>query len=333
MSIKKINGIYRVRFMFKGQEINRSAGKGSSKKDAIDLEQRLRKECRDIENGLVPDKTIDEGIARWLEEYILCEGGLVGADKYRSHVRGALPYFEGRPLTQIHLVAQEMIADMKKQNYAPSTMRCRLNPLRRVANLAYKKWDWLAIPLSHKFPSIKPSAARELFLSIEELDQLATACDREDARDVMYFLAYTGLRCAEMWRLNEHSLRDDNTLVVDSKGGFKRAIPLNAPQVEFVKKYVPLQMKYLYVRYHFDKAKKAIGKDDLCIHDLRHTYGTMLADAGTPLRTIMAFMGHKTVTQSEAYTLLSIDHLREYQPVQKLVNPAPKLHVVGAKSA
>ncbi len=41
---------------------------------------------------------------------------------------------------------------------------------------------------------------------------------------------------------------------------------------------------------------------DLTFHELRHTFGTRMAAAGAPLRSIQAWMGHADATTTEIYS-------------------------------
>jgi len=51
----------------------------------------------------------------------------------------------------------------------------------------------------------------------------------------------------------------------------------------------------------FKQALKRAGLRDLRFHDLRHTYGTRMAAAGTPLRTLQGWMGHRDYKTTEIY--------------------------------
>jgi integrase len=46
---------------------------------------------------------------------------------------------------------------------------------------------------------------------------------------------------------------------------------------------------------------KRAGVRELRFHDLRHTYGTLMAAAGTPLRTLQRWMGHRDCKTTEVY--------------------------------
>ena len=47
--------------------------------------------------------------------------------------------------------------------------------------------------------------------------------------------------------------------------------------------------------------KRAAIRDDVVFHDLRHTFGTMMAAAGVPLRTQQGWMGHADVKTTSIY--------------------------------
>jgi len=50
--------------------------------------------------------------------------------------------------------------------------------------------------------------------------------------------------------------------------------------------------------------KRALGHARLRsvrFHDLRHTYGTLMTAAGTPLRTLQGWMGHRDYKTTEIY--------------------------------
>ncbi len=54
-------------------------------------------------------------------------------------------------------------------------------------------------------------------------------------------------------------------------------------------------------RTRFKQALKRAGLRDLRFHDLRHTHGTRMAAAGTPLRTLQGWMGHRDYKTTEIY--------------------------------
>jgi integrase/recombinase XerD len=58
-------------------------------------------------------------------------------------------------------------------------------------------------------------------------------------------------------------------------------------------------------------AEKAGITTDVGPHTLRHSYATHLLDGGADVRVVQELLGHVSVTTTQIYTLVTIDHLRE----------------------
>ena len=58
-------------------------------------------------------------------------------------------------------------------------------------------------------------------------------------------------------------------------------------------------------------AEKAGITTDVSPHTLRHSYATHLLDGGADVRVVQELLGHASVTTTQIYTLVTIDHLRE----------------------
>ena len=58
-------------------------------------------------------------------------------------------------------------------------------------------------------------------------------------------------------------------------------------------------------------AEKAGITAEVSPHTLRHSYATHLLDGGADIRVVQELLGHASVTTTQIYTLVTIDHLRE----------------------
>jgi integrase len=82
----------------------------------------------------------------------------------------------------------------------------------------------------------------------------------------------------------------------------------------------PLERSRLLKRFKRNLARARVR--DLRFHDLRHTFGTRVAAAGVPLRTLQEWMGHRDFKTTLVYA--------DYQPseqeaefVERAFGPAP----------
>jgi len=55
------------------------------------------------------------------------------------------------------------------------------------------------------------------------------------------------------------------------------------------------------VRFRFKKALEAAGIREIKFHDLRHTYGTLMASGGVPMKLLQEWMGHESLKTTEKY--------------------------------
>ena len=58
-------------------------------------------------------------------------------------------------------------------------------------------------------------------------------------------------------------------------------------------------------------AEKAGIAAEVSPHTLRHSYATHLLDGGADIRVVQELLGHASVTTTQIYTLVTIEHLRE----------------------
>jgi integrase/recombinase XerD len=58
-------------------------------------------------------------------------------------------------------------------------------------------------------------------------------------------------------------------------------------------------------------AERAGVSAEVSPHTLRHSYATHLLDGGADVRVVQELLGHASVTTTQIYTLVTVDHLRD----------------------
>lgn len=146
------------------------------------------------------------------------------------------------------------------------------------------------------------------FLTEAESIRLANACN-PDLRALVHAGLFTGARCAELTGLQAKDVNTETQQVYikPAKSGKGRYVPLSFQGLEFFKALVAgktgEQKVFLkdngtvWGRNHHARAlqeacKNARIEPTIGFHELRHTYASLLAQAGADLLTISKLLGH-----------------------------------------
>jgi len=185
-----------------------------------------------------------------------------------------------------------------------------------------------------KFRRRKESEGRVFWYTKSEVNQLShlstDVFTRDDLSDIIQFAAYTGMRQGEILRIRNQDIDVVSNLI--HVGGVPtqitkpknwRAIPIHDKIKDMV--YSRCSQSSATVRIFgdewrdkdqllraFRKVNKLLGKEDgYVFHTLRHSYATWLADAGVPIRSIMALCGHKRIETTLRYAKATDSALSE----------------------
>ena len=182
-----------------------------------------------------------------------------------------------------------------------------------------------SIDHSPKFRRRKESEGRVFWYTKDEVDKLSLLSTdvfmRDDLSDIIMFAAYTGMRQGEILKIrakdidfvsNRIHVGGVPTQVTKPKNW--RAIPIHDRIMDIVvsrcsqssRSDVQLfgdewRDKDQLLRA-FKKVNRLLPKDEAYVfHTLRHSYATWLAEAGVPIRSIMALCGHKRIETTLRY--------------------------------
>lgn len=257
----------------------------------------------------------------------------VAADLH-NHIE---PFFAGKHLAQITPQDIERYVVLKRKTLAIKTVRNHLNTIHSVFELGLRrKWcQTNPVKLAER-PVIRTTETRIKFLDQAELEQLLATSYPQDVfggvEPVLYLTAaMTGLRQGELlglrWRDVDFAARKVRVVSPYVRGEFGdpksegsgRSVPLAervATELEALRARSPYAADKNLVFCHpetgnpldrakltrrFKKAVRGAGVREITFHELRHTFGTRMAGAGVPLRTLQHWMGHADAKTTQVY--------------------------------
>lgn len=134
-----------------------------------------------------------------------------------------------------------------------------------------------------------------------------------------------GLRNAELVALQKGDLDFEAGMVkVFGKGRKERLVPIGPKAIHAIKGYLkdcPHSGEILFMNYRggrltgrsmsriVKKYMLGIDKPSLSPHSLRHSFATHLLEGGADLRSVQEMLGHASLSTTQRYTHLQMDHL------------------------
>ncbi len=210
---------------------------------------------------------------------------------------------------------------LAEKGLAPATCNRILYVLKSICSLAVRH---------DLFPSgnspcvgvspFKVCTLRERYLTDKEARRLMEELDRSQRPEAkaIKLLLLTGGRKSEILKAQWAHIHLEQRLltVPDSKSGKPRHIPLSDEAIAVIQSIPrvpgcpwlfpgrvpgkPLSDIYLF----WNKLRRKLGLHDVRIHDLRHTFASMLVNAGHPLYEVQKLLGH-----SDPRTTMRYAHL------------------------
>lgn len=186
--------------------------------------------------------------------------------------------------------------------------------------------------------SPKINATYPTVLSIEEIDRMLYSIDtskKEAQRNkaIIETLYSCGLRVSELIDLKISNLYISEGFVkVTGKGNKERLIPINEKAIREITYYFEStrnhqtpkpncsdfvflnrnggQLTRVMIFTIVKQLTQAAGIDkNVSPHTFRHSFATHLVDGGANLRAIQSMLGHESITTTEIYTHIGIEHL------------------------
>lgn len=232
-------------------------------------------------------------------------------------------------------VIKRMQLELNQVGLQPSSVYEIISLLGRVFAYA-KKCGYMGInPVKEaNFKNVR--VQRRRFLTVKQADQFLKECRKINKKlyHMCAFAVYSGLRINEVFQLNRDRVniysRELTVRTKHSKRQYKerKAIILE-PLVHIVHDLLKTHVRSIKEPFfkgsfnykQYQQAVDACGLNDersasnraewFTFHSLRHTYGTLLAEAGVPAITIKEMMGHETLEATMIYTHVSENQMHE----------------------
>ena len=236
---------------------------------------------------------------------------------------------------------REFVVSLYSRN-GSSTVGRKLSALRTFFRYLCRRGIIPADPLTG-IANPKTNKHIPVFLTVDEVFSLLEepgAQDRYALRDaaIMEMMYSTGMRVSELVSRNMSDLDFETGMVrVSGKGKKERVVPFGTAAAEAVQKYFPLRRELMLARInrghepHEDaiflngrggritsrSVERMIREYGLRAgiavtvtpHALRHSFATHLLEMGADLRTVQELLGHVSLSTTQKYTHLNMDHL------------------------
>lgn len=190
---------------------------------------------------------------------------------------------------------------------------------------------------SPKIPRNLPSFLDESSITkMMDLPDINTVTGLRD-KAMLELLYSTGIRLQELISLNLSDINwNKSTVKVTGKGRKVRILPLGSQARESLKKYIERREElysdftaqdfknslflsnrgkrmypkgvYNIVSYYIEKVSDIEKKSP---HVIRHTFATHLINRGADIKAVKELLGHESLSTTQIYTHLTIDHLKK----------------------
>ena len=240
------------------------------------------------------------------------------------------PKFGNLRLSQIsrHAV-QSFHTSLKAEGLSGASADHHIKLLRRMMNLGVE-WGMLKVSPLTSYKLLNEPNMVEHYLDDDQLQRLATVLKTDSNRPVCLlclFALASGCRLGEAmgaeWKYVDRENRVWRIPAANSKSGKVRSVPLSDAALavleeigtegkyEYVFTNLETGTRYVHITHTWHRLRAKAGLPWLRFHDLRHTYASMLVNAGRSLYEVQQVLGHADGRVTQRYAHLSSKTLQD----------------------
>lgn len=238
-----------------------------------------------------PRFTIDQAVDRYLKE----RGVQLKNKKLRNELECTRDWWAERAIEELPAVCAEYTVDQAGA-LAPATIRNRLRYLTSACRYAWKHHGMADSDPAARCVMPTVNNERQVFIDRRQMLQLARACRQWETRAMIRVAFYSGMRYSEIVAAE---IDGDRFVLRDTKNGEPRIVPVH-PKIRRLLGYV--WPEHETMSGYFREAREAVGMPWLHFHDLRHSAASAMLNAGVPLFTVGAVLGHKSSASTKRYS-------------------------------
>jgi integrase len=241
--------------------------------------------------------------------------------KDAAKLRWISAHLGGLYLDEVTRGAVEAVAAAKRREASAATVNRYLALVRAILRAARDDWEWIG-----KVPTVRllPEARRRVrWLRPMEARRLLSELPPHLAAMAAFTLA-TGLRQSNVsyLRWDQVDMRRGMAWIHADESKSRRAIavPLNSLAQQVLRQQAGISAEWVFVyrgrpvgrtsTKAWWKALERAGIEDFRWHDLRHTWASWHAQAGTGMQELMELGGWSSMEMVLRYAHLAGDHLK-----------------------
>lgn len=307
MPIRKRGNTWWIDVTIGGKRVRKSAGT-TDRAAAQELHDELKaRSWRTAKLGERPQKSWEQAALRYLTQY---------KDRNKAtHIKRFTTFFKGRALDSL---TEEDIDEALQGLARPYSWNRHAATLRHLLRLARDDWNWLGrVPKVTVLP--EPKQRIEWLTASEARDLIDALPDQH--KDLVRFALATGLRLGNILGLTWQQIDAERTLAWihpdQAKAGKAIPVPLNQTAVEVLARQSTgtervFDRKRIETKVWKAALLRAGIKRRIRFHDLRHTWASWHAQAGTPALVLQELGGWASHEMVRRYSHLGAQHLQEW---------------------
>jgi integrase len=344
MSVKERGKVWWYAFMIDGERYRKAIPEAKNKTEAKNAEAAARTA---VLNGTYELPADSQTFREFANEVYLPWAKESKRSDETYKVAALVEHFGNKPLSKITATMIEKYMNLRKKGItrynrlrSAASVNRELTVLSRIFSLAIREKVVRTNPAAG-IKKFHEDNKRIRYLLSEEETRLLVHCKDERAhlRPVVILAIHTGLRRGEILKLttSDVDLFRNVLHVRNTKNGKDRMVQINKVARAELLKLVRVADNYEYlfqnpktnthtkdIKRSFQKARELAKLVDFRFHDLRHTFGSRLAEKGVDAFTIMELMGHSDLRMTERYVHASdprkreaVAHLENYGDAEK----------------